>query len=72
MLVPTAYLPKKPSGRNQAIISLSILSAKPPAIPTIWNGLDFLIKKTISFQEVVKLAFVCTRRTSVDDTTEVR
>ena len=53
-------------------MSLSILSAKPPAMPTIWNGLDFLIRRAISFQEVVILAFVCTSRTSIDDTTEVR
>ena len=41
-------------------------------MPTIWNGVDFLSNIPISFQEVVILAFVCTRRTSVDDTTEVR
>jgi hypothetical protein len=70
-LVPTAYFPKKPRGRNRAIAILSTRSAKPFAIPIKYNGRDFLISRLISLQDVLMLAFVWTSRISPAETTEV-
>ena len=49
----------------------SILSAKPLAIPTTWKGVEVLIRRQISLQDVVILALVWTKRIRAEETTEV-